>query len=167
VRLLIEAEGDDNSILAVQVVERTSTVFKPRQGDWFLRGNTRNSKKIHGALDDLRVTSKAWTNTTSSSSCLTLMAPRPLPPTISSGPPRFRCVECSHPVSSLFTIYSKDNVRLTQCVSPPNPCVVPVEIPFACMQCRTSIAADDRINARSSRTSTLNMTLLSYSSISS
>lgn len=44
--------------------------------------------------------------------------PRPstnVPPVV-AGPPRYRCVECSHPVSSLFTIYSKDNVRLTQCV---------------------------------------------------
>ena len=32
------------------------------------------------------------------------------------GPPQYRCVECSHPVASLYTIYSKDNVRLTQCV---------------------------------------------------
>src|SRR5579862_2913873 len=46
------------------------------------------------------------------------MAPRPPQLNLSSGPPRYRCVECSHPVSSLFTIYSKDNVRLTQCVSP-------------------------------------------------
>ena len=30
--------------------------------------------------------------------------------------PQYRCVECSHPVSSLFTAYSRDNVRLTQCV---------------------------------------------------
>ena len=34
----------------------------------------------------------------------------------SAGAPLFRCVECSHPVASLYTVYSKDNVRLTQCV---------------------------------------------------
>ena len=50
-----------------------------------------------------------------------LMPPRSptSPPLVSTGPPRYRCVECSHPVSSLYTIYSKDNVRLTQCVAPP------------------------------------------------
>jgi Arv1-like family len=42
----------------------------------------------------------------------------PLP--VSPGPPLYRCVECSHPVASLYTIYSKDNVRLTQCVAPPH-----------------------------------------------
>ena len=36
----------------------------------------------------------------------------------SPGPPLYRCVECSHPVASLYTVYSKDNVRLTQCVTP-------------------------------------------------
>jgi hypothetical protein len=50
-----------------------------------------------------------------------LMPPRSpaSPPLVSTGPPHYRCVECSHPVSSLYTIYSKDNVRLTQCVPTP------------------------------------------------
>jgi hypothetical protein len=52
----------------------------------------------------------------------TVWMPRPfirssLNSNLSAGPPRYRCVECSHPVASLYTIYSKDNVRLTQCVS--------------------------------------------------
>src|SRR5579862_2230129 len=126
------------------------------------------------------------------------MAPRPPQLSLSSGPPRYQCVECSHPVSSLFTIYSKDNVRLTQCVSPrilfplcplPFPlsrfpqlfsiesasfirnssCKLPshrylclFRVGCDCGRYRGYIVlTDDRINARSLRTSILNMTLLS------
>ena len=95
----------------------------------------------------------ATNSTVNSTKERVLMPPRSptSPPLVSSGPPRYRCVECSHPVSSLYTIYSKDNVRLTQCV--------PTLFDWASWQ-------RFRTNAKSLLTSILNMTLSFSSSIS-
>ena len=88
------------------------------------------------ATDDLRsLSTSRWTGLSTKT-----MAPRSSPSSLSSGPPRYRCVECSHPVSSLFTIYSKDNVRLTQCVSPISHIALPASLfPASPIPCNAAV----------------------------